>query len=65
MTKRLADVEVWLHDISTEKAVFVSLDGEKKNGVWLPRSQIEIDKRQGNIAIITAPEWLLLDKGLI
>lgn len=60
----LIDVTVQLHMI-TERAVRVSDDGEDKNAVWLPLSQCEILKRPNGIAIVTLPEWLALDKGLI
>jgi hypothetical protein len=58
-----------IHDITcklkaeTEKAILVSVDGE--NFVWLPRSQIEIEYKSKDTVIVTAPEWLLLDKDLI
>ena len=44
----------------TPKAVLASDTGDKKDAVWLPRSQIEID---GDT--ITMPEWLAQEKGLI
>jgi len=33
--------------------------------VWLPKSQIEYQKRQGAIVVVTLPEWLAKSKGLI
>lgn len=45
----------------TDKAVLVSETGEKDDGVWLPKSQIEIND-DGTISL---PEWLAMDKGLI
>lgn len=44
----------------TAKAVLFSDTGEKDKAVWLPKSQIEVN---GNI--VTMPEWLAKDKGLI
>ncbi len=64
MKSDLIDIEVAIHH-QTEKAVLVSLDGEKDNAVWLPLSQIEIDKKQRSIAIVTMPERLATEKGLI
>lgn len=53
----------------TERAVCVreDIDGDD---VWLPLSQIEMagdgdDYDRGDPIEIEAPEWLLLDKGLI
>lgn len=63
----LHDISVTLH-IRTPKAVFVSDDGDKEKAIWLPLSQIEIeplDANRGAIVMVTAPEWLLKDKGLI
>jgi hypothetical protein len=65
----LVDVTVRVH-AETKLAMLVSDDGVEKNAVWLPRSQIEIAPAPGtgasrNIVLITAPEWLLIDKGLI
>lgn len=65
----LVDVTVRVH-AETKLAVLVSDDGVEKNAVWLPRSQIEIAPAPGvggakNIILVTAPEWLLISKGLI
>jgi len=64
MKSDLTDIEVVIHH-QTEKAVLVSLDGEKDGAVWLPLSQIEIEKKQRSIAIVTIPEHLANEKGLI
>lgn len=49
----------------TEKAVLATLD-VPDNGVWLPKSQIEIqDTVIEGIVSIALPEWLAKDKGLI
>ena len=64
-----------LHDIGvalmheTEKAYLVT-DGEigddgKPKGVWLPKSQCELDKTTRPLPTLTGPEWLLKSKGLI
>jgi hypothetical protein len=49
----------------TPRAILVSDDGGKTKH-WLPKSQIEfeIDPRTG-VCTVTAPIWLLQDKGLI
>lgn len=63
-----------LHDVGvelvheTEKAWLVH-DGTLVNGelnkVWIPKSQAELDKTTRPLFTLTAPEWLLKDKGLI
>lgn len=62
----LEDVEVFVHAM-TERAVLVSTDEDEDNAVWLPKSQIEVDEDAiaGKTTTITAPEWLLQDRGLI
>ena len=47
----------------TEKAVMVTDDG--KRHIWLPRSQIEIDMKDDELAEITLPEWLAKEKEMI
>lgn len=59
----LVDIEVEVRR-ETEKAVLVH------NGVsecWLPKSQVEIGERQpqSNIATVTLPEWLAIEKGMV
>lgn len=57
------DVEVLAR---TEKAVLVHT-GNKDSAVWLPLSQVEIEPNEGfpGIEVVTLPEWLAQDKGLI
>ena len=40
-------------------------DGTRR--VWLPRSQIQIEPHEdgGRLSVVTMPEWLALEKGLI
>ena len=72
------DLEMVLH-YDTGKAVQVSDTGEEKRAVWLPSSQIQINrngrdvpavKNDGQhtilpVVMVTLPEWLAKDKGLI
>lgn len=71
MKSNLHDLEVWVH-VETEKAWMVSLDGVNKNAVWIPKSQAEFEydgppvfnlKRPSGT--LTAPEPLLIEKGLV
>lgn len=62
----LEDVTVDLvHE--TDKAWLVT-DGTMRDGkrveVWIPKSQAELE-RNGKAWTLTAPEWLLTDKGLL
>ena len=48
---------------ATDKAVLVD-DGTTK--AWLPKSKIEVEpSTDGKSSIVTMPEWLALEKGLI
>jgi hypothetical protein len=61
----IIDIEVEIAH-RTEKAVLVHT-GERGKAVWLPLSQIEMDPDDtvSGAAIMTLPESLALDKGLI
>ena len=45
----------------TEKAVKVR--NEENEEVWIPKSQVEIERRLNGYAEITMPEWLASSKG--
>lgn len=55
----LIDVAVQVHH-ETAKAWLVSDTGDKKDAKWIPKSQAEIAD-----GVLTCPEWLAKDKGLI
>jgi hypothetical protein len=57
---KLCDVAVLLKH-ETMKAYLVN-DGA--NDVWLPKSMVEVDGTGSN-AIVTMPEWLAKEKGLL
>ena len=61
------EIEVtFLHQ--TDGAILVNIDGNLKDGEWLPKSQIgwENDEyARGTTITVTAPEWLLEAKGLL
>ena len=63
-SRPLIDLTLRLHH-ETDKAVLVSDDGDEKKAVWLPLSQIEIERKRGGVVVVTAPEWLATDKGLV
>ena len=64
MGKSLIDIEVHvLHE--TEMAWRVTLD-DPKDGLWVPKSQCEIEPSdEGTAAMLTLPEWLAIEKGLV
>ena len=58
---KLCDVAVLLKH-ETMKAYLVN-DGA--NDVWLPKSMVEIEIVGDKSSIVTMPEWLAKEKGLI
>lgn len=61
----IVEVTVALHRY-TDKAYFVSDDGNQKKAVWIPVSQIEAERDLGDgMYELSLPEWLAYDKGLI
>lgn len=57
-----------------EGAIRVSDSGDDAKAVWLPKSQVEIERkgrmkgadgRHYGVAVIALPQWLARDKGLI
>jgi hypothetical protein len=64
--QRLADVRVVIHH-QTEKALLVSTDGLDSHGVWVPKSVTEVDEtsRRERSVVITLPERMAIDKGLV
>ena len=67
MTDRLETIALTYH-AALAKAVLLSQDGLKKNAVWLPLSQIEMDPsnpKPDDVVEVTGPEWLLQKNGLI
>lgn len=63
MKSNLLDIEVFLHH-ETAAAVLVSDDGERSKAVWLPKSAIEIERRNGGTILVTLPDTLAIEKGL-
>jgi hypothetical protein len=66
----LIDIEVELHhethpESDDEGAFKVSLDGNEKRAVWVPKSVSQIERKARGLAILTLKESLALTKGLI
>lgn len=60
----LTDILVQVHHM-TEKALLVSLDGDRRKAVWLPLSLIEYEDKGKGMLEITLPIWLAEQKGLV
>jgi hypothetical protein len=61
----ITEIQV-IYQRSTEKAICVS-ETEESKAIWLPLSQVEIegDLIEGKDILVTGPEWLFIEKGLI
>lgn len=65
MRSDLVDLTLYVH-AETERAVRVSDDGDLAKSVWLPKSQCEVDyTKQRGVAVVTMPERLATEKGLV
>jgi hypothetical protein len=69
MRSDLIDIAVIIHHETKPGkpdagAILVS-DGDRKKAVWLPKSAVEIERRPRGEAIVTMPERLAIDKGLV
>lgn len=64
--KAMFDVAVEVRR-ETEKAWGLANDSDPRNLIWVPKSQCRLDMKNDatKAAILTGPEWLLKDKGLI
>ncbi|CAA2141361.1 hypothetical protein [Hyphomicrobium sp. ghe19] len=70
MKVSLHTLELWLHHETypgdpESGALKVSEDGADDQAVWLPKSQCQVESRRGQIVLVTAPERLLTEKGLV
>lgn len=63
MKSDLIDVEMQIHH-RTEWAILASDDGDRARAVWLPLAQIEVAPKAGH-HLVTMPEWLAVEKGLV
>ena len=63
----LVDIDVRLHHEThgPRSAWLVSTDGKIQNAVWVPKSQAELEPGVKGMAVLTCPEWLAIDKGLV
>lgn len=63
MKSDLVDLPVQIHG-RTNRAILVSDDGDRERAVWLPLAHVEVAPN-GRYHVVTMPEWLALDRGLI
>lgn len=62
---KLVDLEVVLHQ-QTDRAVLVSLAGDRTKAKWLPKSAIELERMPDSTHYtLTLPEQLAMDKELV
>ena len=64
MKSTVVDIDVKVH-ARTDRGIRVSTTGQQIDAEWLPLSQIEVEMKQGGLAVVTLPEWLAPDKGMI
>lgn len=69
MKSNLQDIEV-IFQTQTDKAVCVRTDEASKVDVWIAKSQCVFDganvpPRRGDVVILTAPQPVLEEKGLV
>lgn len=62
----LHDIEVFLRR-ETQRAWGIENPNASTDLIWLPKSQCELERGEGpdKPDILTAPEWLLKERGLI
>lgn len=70
MKSDLIDVDVHLHHETKlgnpdEGAFLVSVDGDRKRAIWIPKSLCQIGEKKGNQVTLTMSEWTATDKGLV
>ena len=64
MRSDLIDVSVFQHH-ETDKAILVSEDGDRERAVWLPKAACEIERKERGVIVVTMPERLAIEKGLV
>ena len=64
MKSDLVDLTLQVHH-ETEKAVLVSDTGERERAIWLPKSAVEIERKAKGIVVVTMPEHIAIEKGLV
>lgn len=63
-----SDLVDLLLTLRMEKPLAIAVTDPAKPGaawIWLPKSQIEFEKKSATVVAVTVPEWLAQDKGLV
>lgn len=63
MKSDLVDLTLQIH-ARTNRAILVSDDGDRERAVWVPLAHVEVAP-QGRHHVVTMPEWLAIDRGLV
>lgn len=61
--REIYDLVLFFHH-ETDKAILVSENGKKDDAVWLPKSQIEYEMKDGAVPTVevSLPTWLASEK---
>ena len=68
MKSELVDIQVQVkYQTGQAVLIFDPEDEDRIKTIWLPRSQIEIEYKgqDERSAVVTMPEWLAIEKGLV
>jgi len=64
---QIHDIHIFLHH-ETDKAILVSVNGEKVDAVWIPKSWLECEPEETNTPgqrIISLKDYHAVEKGLV
>ncbi len=64
MKSDIVDIEGRVH-AKTDRAILFSTDGDREEAVWLPLAHVEISELRRGVGVVSMPEWLAVDRGLI
>lgn len=58
------DMKVWIDD-PARSAILAGATDDREDAVWLPRSKIEVEYTNESMAIVTMPQWMAEERGLV
>ena len=64
MRSDLVDLDMHLHG-TRDLSILASLTGERKDAVWLPKAEIEIELKRDRNIVVAMPQWLAEERGLV
>jgi hypothetical protein len=64
-TSDLIDLRLLLRSERPNSIAVSDPSSTAEKWIWLPKSQIEFEKKAGGLIEIKIPEWLARDKGLV